>query len=284
MEVDPKINITILIRVYDRIEDLRHNLRIIRETWKNFDYYIIVVSNGKSKGFHIPAESIDLIDKLVILEENAGHRKGNSQLLMEGRKYIPENSDYTLILEADTWVYGDKIIKKYTDLLSKDQELVWASADWYDKYHALATDFAIIKTEFIRKSPELFDFDLYPECHVCNVITSYSKKYLWIREFMPVHIPSYVPLWYPYVPNIKEKRFYVFPKALSVTHHIEWLKRGMSEKKKYFNIVSQTNFFEDEVPSFRTIKRLNMKYWITISSLFIKKSWFSNKKYKTINS
>lgn len=170
MEIGMKAKISILIRVYDRLEDLNYNLKIIRDTWKLFDYYIIVVSNGKSNGFNILQESIPLIDKLVILEENAGHRKGNSQLLLEGIKYIPDDSDLTLILEADTWVYSDKIILKYSELLNQNKDIVWASADWYDKYHALATDIALIKSQFIKETPELFDFDLFPECHVCNVV------------------------------------------------------------------------------------------------------------------
>jgi hypothetical protein len=43
---------------------------------------------------------------------------------------------------------------------------------------------------------------------------------------MPVHVPSYVKYKYPYIPNIKEGRFYVFPKSKTVTHHIEYLKRN----------------------------------------------------------
>ena len=281
MEVGAKINISILIRVYDRIEDLKYNLQIIRQTWKHFNYYIIVVSNGKSKGYDIPKESELLIDKLVVLNENAGHRKGNSQLLIEGIKYIPHDSDFTLILEADTWIYTDKLLLKYTELMKKNNDIVWASADWYDKYHALATDFAIIKSQFIRETPDLFNFDLFPECHVCNSIVSAHKNYIWITEFMPVHIPSYIRGWFPYVPNIKEKRFYVFPKAQAVTHHIEWLQKGIDEKQKYFNVISEIQFFPVKT-SFSKMKRLNMIFWIFFSNFLIKKSWFLKKQYKTI--
>lgn len=276
------MNISILIRVYDRLEDLKYNLQIIRETWKQHNYYIIVVSNGKSNGYDIPKESADLIDKLVVLEKNAGHRKGNSQLLLEGIKYIPTDSDYTVILEADTWIYTDVLVDKYTRQLSKNEDFVWASADWYDKYHALATDFAIIKTKFIKNNPSLFDFDLFPECHVCNVIAKANQKYLWITEFMPVHIPSYMLFWYPYVPNFKEKRFYVFPKAKAVTHHIEWLKRGIEEKKRYFNIVTGENYFPISI-FFNKVRRINMIFWINLSRCFLKRSWFKSKTYKEID-
>lgn len=273
--------VAILIRVYDRIEDLKYNLRILVDTWKRHDYYIIVVSNGYSKGFAIDEESQKLIDKLVILDQNAGHKKGNSQLLMEGIKYIPDDYPYTIILEADTWIYKDRLIKEYIDEIDGNDEIVWASADWYDKQYGLATDFAIIKTDFIRENPRLFDFDLFPECHIANYLRDAKKDFMWITENMPVHVPSYVP-FYPYVNCRKEKRFYVFPKSRMVTHHIEYLRKGMQQKKRYFNIISQDDYFEDVYVRAKKWELFKMKFWIKLSRLFIRKSWFSKKIYMEI--
>ena len=276
------MKVAILIRVYDRIEDLKHNLRIISDTWKENDYYTIVVSNGKNNGYEVTPDSLPLIDKLVILEENAGHRRGNSQLLMEGIKYIPSDCKYTLILEADTWMYCDSVISKYTSLLDKSDFAVWASADWYDKYYALATDFAIIKTQYIIKNPGIFDFELFPECHISNFLRNTNAGYLWIKENMPVHVPSYVKYKYPYIPNIKEGRFYVFPKSKTVTHHIEYLKRGMEQKKRYFNIIANDDYFPDIKSNNKSWNRFKMKFWIGLSKLFVKRSWYSDKTYKVI--
>lgn len=276
------MKVAILIRVYDRIEDLKHNLRIISDTWKENDYYTIVVSNGKNNGYEVTPDSLPLIDKLVILEENAGHRRGNSQLLMEGIKYIPSDCKYTLILEADTWMYCDSVISKYTSLLDKSDFAVWASADWYDKYYALATDFAIIKTQYIIKNPGIFDFELFPECHISNFLRNTNAGYLWIKENMPVHVPSYVKYKYPYIPNIKEGRFYVFPKSKTVTHHIEYLKRGMEQKKRYFNIIANDDYFPDIKSNNKSWNRFKMKFWIGLSKLLVKRSWYSDKTYKVI--
>lgn len=275
------MKIAVLIRVYDRIQDLKYNLEIIRNTWKENNYYVIVVSNGKTKGFDILPESLPLIDKLVVLEHNAGHRKGNSQLLMEGAKYIPDDCDCTLILEADTWVYTDKIISKYSQKLS--ETTVWASADWYDKYYALATDFALIRTDYIKKNPGIFDFELFPECHIANFLRDTNVQFTWITENMPVHVPSYVRK-YPYVPNIKEARFYVFPKSRTVTHHIEYLKKGMEKKKQYFNIVAGCDYFLEYKIKNRAWQRFKMTFWIKLSQCLLKRSWYSNKTYKTIES
>lgn len=275
------MKVAVLIRVYDRIEDLKYNLQIICDTWTENDYYIIVVSNGQSNGFIIPEESLSRIDKTVILEHNAGHRKGNSQLLMEGIKYIPGDCDFTLILEADTWMYQDTLISKYIKLLS-DSEAVWASADWYDKYHALATDIALIKTDYLRSNPGIFDFELFPECHIANFLRDTNDGYIWIRENMPVHIPSYIIYKYPYVPNLKEKRFYVFPKSKMVTHHIEYLKKGIHKKKQYFNIVADTDYFQDAKTGNKSWERFKMRFWINLSKCFLKRSWYSKKVYKEI--
>jgi hypothetical protein len=276
------MKVAVLIRVYDRVEDLKYNLQIISDTWQENDYYIIVVSNGKSKGFDVLPESQPLIDKLIVLEENAGHRRGNSQLLMEGIKHIPSDCEYTLILEADTWMYGDSVISKYTELLGKSEFAVWASADWYDKYYALATDFAIIKTRYIIRNPGIFDFELFPECHISNFLRDTNAGYIRIRENMPVHVPSYIKYKYPYVPNIKEGRFYVFPESKTVTHHIEFLKGGMAQKKQYFNIVAGCGYFPDAQCGNKAWSRFKMKFWIGLTKLFVKRSWYSGKKYKEL--
>ncbi|MDU1905290.1 MAG: hypothetical protein E6772_10950 [Dysgonomonas sp.] len=276
-----KEKVAILIRVYDRIEDLKYNLQIIRDTWTEFDYHIIVVSNGYPNGYKIDDESISKIDTFIVLEQNAGHKKGNSQLLLEGRKAIPTDCDYTIILEADTWVYKDGIVKKYIRLMQDNPNLVWCSADWYDKDYSLATDFAIIRSEFIRKNEGLFDFGSYPESHIANYLRDAGGQFRWITENMPVHVPAYMPR-YPYVDDSVNRRFYIFPKSRMVTHHIEYVKGGMNKKKQYFNIVSDTDYFPEQQVSGKAWKRFKINFWIKSSSLLIKKSWFKKKYYRNI--
>jgi hypothetical protein len=281
IEIAMKTKAAILIRVYDRVEDLKHNIQIIKSTWNQLDYHLIVVSNGYPDGYIIDAESISKIDNFVVIEHNAGHRKGNSQLLLEGIKHIPFDCQYTIILEADTWIYTDKIIVEYIEFMQEAPNVVWASADWYDKYYALATDIAIVKSDFIKNHPKLFDFDLFPECYISNYLRGSQVHFKWITENMPVHIPSYV-CKYPYVNDSSQKRFYVFPKAQMVTHHIEYLRGGMAQKKRYFNIVADTDFFQEEPVLRKAWERFKMKFWIKISTFFIKKSWFKEKYYKVL--
>lgn len=276
-----KRNIAVLIRVYDRTEDLKYNLQIIRDTWTYYNYHIIVVSNGYPNGYVIDAESIKRIDSLIALEKNAGHKKGNSQLLLEGIKSIPVDCNYTIILEADTWMYTDKIVHEYVEFMDEASKVVWSSADWYDKDYALATDFAIIKSDFIRKNPGLFDFELYPESHIANYLRDHNGSFKWINENMPVHVPSYVSR-YPYIDDRSNKRFYIFPKSRTVTHHVEFLKGGMVQKKRYFNIVAGTDYFKDQSVENKSWKKFKISFWIGLSNLFIKKSWFKKKHYREI--
>jgi len=276
-----KEKVAILIRVYDRIEDLKYNLQIIRDTWTEFDYHIIVVSNGYPNGYKIDDKSISKIDSFIVLEQNAGHKKGNSQLLLEGRKAIPSDCDYTIILEADTWIYKDEIVKKYIRLMQDNPNVVWCSADWYDKDYSLATDFAIIQSDFIRKNEGLFDFELYPECHIANYLRDAGGEFRWITENMPVHVPAYMSR-YPYIDDSVNRRFYIFPKSHMVTHHIEYVKGGMNQKKQYFNIVSDTDYFPEQQVSGKAWKRFKINFWIKLSSLLIKKSWFKKKYYRNI--
>lgn len=277
-----KRKVALLIRVYNRIEDLKFNLQIIKDTWLEFDYYIIVVSNGYADGYIIDDDSIHYIDTFITLNNNVGHKKGNAQLLIEGYKSIPLDCDYTIILEADTWMYTDALILKYIIQLDESPNLVWASADWYDKDYSLAVDFAIIKSDFIRKNDKLFDFEQYPESYIANYLKNNNVQFTWIYENMPIHVPSYITK-YPYIDDFKNKRFYVFPKSKMVTHHIEYLKDEMLEKKRYFNIVANCDYFKDEIVWNKKWKKFKICFWIGLSSFFIKKSWFKKKYYRNIS-
>lgn len=268
--------VCVLIRVFDRIEDLLYNLQIIKKTWISFNYTIVVVFNGKQSGYNLPDEVYNWADNIVILGNNAGHLKGNSQLLLEGIRNINLSSfDYTIILEADTWLYSDQLIVKYVQLLSRT-DAVWASARWYDKYYSLATDFAIIKTDFIRNNVEIFDFVTYPECYVCNYLIERNKKYIWIKENMNVHTPSYIK----HLPFAPMGRFFVFPLSRMVTHHIELLKGNMKTKKRHFNIVARYNFFEDvRCPiMYLYIMNLLMRVVHLLDKCLLRRSWYSQRK------
>lgn len=267
------MKICVIIRVYDRIEDLENNLHIIKRTWNNHEYHLIVVSNGKIKGYTLTSDIYALSDKVIELENNAGHLMGNSQLLMAGLNNICiENYDYTIILEADTWIYTDDIINKYVNLLNMS-EAVWASALWYDRFYSLAVDFAVIKSSFLINNKDIFKFKEYPECAISNYLYDKKAKYIYIVENMNVMLPGYIKS-YPYAPK---GRFNIFLNSKMITHHVEDLSNGMEDKKSFFNLICGYNFFEIPIKRSR-LELIKIYLIIFISKIFIRRSWYSRRK------
>ena len=233
------MQIAVIIRVYNRLDDLNACLSIIKNTWTKHSYYIIVVSNGISDGYSISNDIRNNANIVYEINENKGHLSGNSQLLQAGIPLIPKYCDFTIILEADTWIYKDKIIDKYVNKLSKSTA-VWASADWIAKYHSLALDFAIIKTKFLQFNTDIFSFRKKAECCVCNYLKENNYDYMFIKEAMPVHYPKLMKIFY----NPDKGRTRIFLKIPMITHHIEDLKYGILEKKIIANFVFKKEFFK----------------------------------------
>lgn len=265
--------ICVLIRVYNRTDDLKHCIDIIRDTWTNNNFYIIVVSNGKKDGYTIDDNSIKRIDLLIEIENNIGHFNGNSQLLHAGLKHIPEECNYTIILEADTWIYGDKLINKYISKLDS-QNAVWASAQFFSYTLNLATDFAIVKTAFVKTHIDIFTFIKTPEYYVAQYLKAKNFNFLYIKENMPVNLPKYIRS-FPYAPT---GRFFSFPKGKMVTHHVETLANGMEEKKFYFNVVANMPYFNVTDKRPYTYIRMKMQLAFFLSYLFPYKSWLIKSK------
>ena len=268
-------SLCILIRVYNRIEDLENCIDIIRDTWALNDYYIIVVSNGENKGYIVPDKTKNKIDKFISLTDNAGHLKGNAQLLLNGISNIPANCDYTIILEADTWIYNDTIIDKYINQLD-NTGAVWASAQWYNSLLSLSTDFAIIKTTFAVKNLQIFNFTIFPEYYVAYYLRDHGFKHIYITEIKSINFPVYIKK-FPYAP---EGRFGIFPKMKMVTYHVECLRGKMDEKKHLFNVITGVYYFD--LPQYKNknvlIERMKMSLAVAAYSIFPHKSWFVKTK------
>jgi hypothetical protein len=263
--------ICVLIRVYNRVEDLKYCIDIIRDSWNQHQYFIMVVFNGRGDGYLIDEETLGKIDLLLEIENNIGHFSGNSQLLLAGLPLIPADCQYTIILEADTWIYGDSLIQKYVSKMG-EHGAVWASAQFFRYTLNLATDFAIIQTAFVKLHPDIFQFDRTPEYYVAKYIKDIGEKFIYITENMPVNLPRYVKK-YPFAPT---GRFFTFPAGKMVTHHVETLANGMTEKKFYFNLATDTNYFKiDDLRPMDRTKRL-LKFFIALSIIIPYKGWFIN--------
>lgn len=270
-----KKNIAVIIRVYDRIEDLKYNVQIINDLWKEHNYKIFIVFNGKSNGYILDSFIENKVEKIITLDENAGHLEGNSQLLLEGMKYINLNLyDNLIILEADTWIMGDKLITKYIDKLNY-RNAVWASSEWVENRYSVGVDFAIIDAKFISEHyKNMFKFTTMAEMWMAEYMLSISAKFIFIKELMPVHRPSLIKAIY----NADGGRIRVFPFGNMVTHHIENLNGGLEKKKELADIVYKNNYFTNN-----PILKININHFLykllNYSLMFIpKSSWIKNKK------
>lgn len=274
-------NIVVIIRVFDRIEDLSYNLDIINRTWKSNTYETIVVSNGVQYGYKLNQDLVGRVNNVIELQYNAGHLKGSSQLLTEGIKIIDFcHYDYVVILEADTWIYGDSIVEKYISKMKRNKA-VWASARWYDRFCSLATDFAIIDAKWLRNNKEIFDFTYFPECHMANYLNEHNSKYVYIKENMQTLIPSYIHFEWPYS---RKGRFNCFPKGKMVTHHVEDYDTGFVIKKQEFNAIVGFRYFKDVPEIYLFWTKMRMKFSHFIQSVLPKRSWFGKRSYLNIDS
>lgn len=225
------LRITVIVRVFDRLDDLHICLDVLRRHWTNAEYHVIVVSNGKADGFTVPPATAALAGRVIELERNAGHLRGNAQLLQEGIRHLPADSEFTVILEADTWIFSDAIVLRYCEHMRR-KNAVWASAEWIEKNHSLALDFALIDSRWLSANPGVFDFSVHAEAFVCNYLRRTRAAYLFVEECMPVHVPRAVRWLY----NPFHGRMRCFTAARMVTHHVEDLPDGMEGKQTQANI------------------------------------------------
>ncbi len=268
------MKIDIVLLVYNRIDDLRHCLSIIKDTWISHDYHIIVSSNGRNAGYLVDNEILSKIDTMIESENDKGKLGGQSSLVLNGLTKVRTDSDYVIILEADTWIYSDRIINKYTEQLEKSNAL-WASAKWYDRFFSLAIDFAIIKAKYLQTNAKIFDITVYSECYYAQYLINDHQKYIHITENMPVMVPGYLKK-YPFAPK---GRFFAFPKSQMVTHHIELCKKGFETKKRHFNIVSKTKYFDIKPKFSDKFLLFLMKFSQATVTILPKRSWFKSHVY-----
>jgi glycosyltransferase involved in cell wall biosynthesis len=277
MEKIIRRRISIIIRVYQRLQDLEICLSTIKKHWTRNDYEIIVVSNGASKGYIIPESCRNLSDHVVELGCNAGHLEGNSQLIIGGLAKLSPESDFVVLLEADTWIFDDAIIDKYINRMQKENA-VWASAEWVEKHHSLALDFAIASATFISENPEIFKFSAHAERHVCQHLLQTQQKYIFITECMPTHVPKMMRYFY----NPFGGRNRCFIKARMVTHHIEDLPSGITDKMIAANIVLNRREFSISNKTKISVSHAILSIIELIMRITPRSSWIKSKKHYLI--
>jgi hypothetical protein len=228
------VNICVLVRVYNRLADLEVCLDAIRLHWRRHRFHVVVLSNGGRDGYPLPERLGPSVAGVVECDAGTGHVSGNSGLLLEGIRHIPADCEYTVLLEADTWVHSDAVLDGYLARMHATGA-VWASAEWVEKFRSLAVDFALVRSSYVRDHPDLLTFKAHAEYHVAKYLTDRRMPFLHIREHMPVHVPRVMRPFH----QESNGRFRCFPAGAMVTHHIEDLPGGLTEKKQLANATLQ---------------------------------------------
>jgi len=124
-------NVGVLIYTYNRVDDARVNMDIIRNVWeksKHFENVKIVHSFNGEKSWYAKKE----LENDLITFKNSWHFQGASDLIDAGIKTFQKkysNIDYVIVLASDTWLikpeYIESLIKKM-----ENEKLYLATCSW----------------------------------------------------------------------------------------------------------------------------------------------------------
>ena len=120
------MKIAVLLYTYNRVDDARINMEIIRNLWNQYPLLKDITIVHSYNGDKILWPEKYLEDDLLYLE-NPGHFAGAEILINEGVKYISEkypDTDYTILLAADTWLIKPEYVAKViTEMQQKKKYL-----------------------------------------------------------------------------------------------------------------------------------------------------------------
>lgn len=124
-------NIGVLIYTYNRTDDAKINMEIIRNVWeesKHFeDIKIVHAFNGEKNWY----KKKYLEDDLVVVK-NTWHFQGASDLIDAGIKMFQnkyKNIEYVIVLAADTWLIKPSYVKSLLNEMKKN-DLYLSTCSW----------------------------------------------------------------------------------------------------------------------------------------------------------
>lgn len=153
-----KLKIGVLLYTYNRVNDVRINMEIIRNVWGKIELLkevvIVHAFNGQREWW---LEKY-LEDDLVYLS-NPGHFEGAAILMSEGIKIFEEkyaHLDYVIILAADTWIVKPDVLEGILLNMADNQKFI-ATCVWGSKIsdsfwnQGCALDFLIIDLKWASR-------------------------------------------------------------------------------------------------------------------------------------
>jgi len=198
-----KINIGVLIYTYNRIEDAKINMEIIRNYWAKSslinDIKIVHSFNGNKNWY--PKKYLE--DDLIRMK-NSSHFQGASEMIDSGIKKMNgkyKNLDYIIVLASDTWLVKINYLESLLKEMRK-KELYLAACPWgIPKRNLLfdvgmSVDFFIMDFKWIKKH-KMFPinykkfFDKYWELFLYVKGSNVSLEKLMIARFLKAIFKQY---------------------------------------------------------------------------------------------
>lgn len=181
------MKIGVLLYTYNRTDDARINMEIIRNVWSMHDAFkevtIVHSYNGKREWW--PEKYLE--DELLYLD-NPGHFLGAELLLNEGMRCFSEkysDIDYVITLASDTWLTKPEYLARVLATLQGEEKYLatcpWGTVEKDNMWKiGMALDFNIVDlrwairsrlfpirfAEFVEKHEELFHYHdeiIFPE-------------------------------------------------------------------------------------------------------------------------
>jgi hypothetical protein len=123
--------IGVLIYTYNRVDDAKINMEIIRNVWEKSKYFedveIIHSFNGKKEWY-----SKKYLENDLIITKNSWHFQGASDLIDVGIRMFQRKHkkiDYVIVLASDTWLIKPAYVQSLLERMKKDN-LYLATCPW----------------------------------------------------------------------------------------------------------------------------------------------------------
>ena len=157
MKNKQKLKISVIIYTYNRIEDAKINMEIIRNLWsksKRLEIKIVHCFNGQKLWYKKKYLENDLVRL-----KNSGHFQGAAELIDSGVKVVEKkykDTDYVIFLASDTWLIKPAYLERILTRMKSENKYL-ASCPWgLPEYNNLrdvgiAVDFFILNYQWAKK-------------------------------------------------------------------------------------------------------------------------------------
>jgi len=157
MKRDKKLKIGVIIYTFNRVNDAKINIEIIRNLWPKEPMFSKVVIahtyNGRKNWY--PKK---YLENVLIRMKNPGHFQGASDLIDAGMNILIQKKDidYAIVLAADTWLLKPEYISNTIREMRK-RDLYLATCPWGLPNRndmrdvGVATDFFILDMKWAKK-------------------------------------------------------------------------------------------------------------------------------------